>query len=66
MDVGGLVNAAIVEDVDCHDDVGDDGCEDEDDNEEVNDLVTTLGKWQRKNMTTVEMRMMARLQSRDC
>ena len=29
-------------------------------------LVTTLGKWQRKNMTTVEMRMMARLQSRDC
>ena len=66
MDVGCLVNAAIVEDVDCHDDDGDDGCEDQDDNEEVNDLVTTLGKWQRKNMTTVEMRMMARLQSRDC
>ena len=66
MDVGRLVNAAIVEDVDCQDDDGDDGCEDEDDNEEVNDLVTTLGKWQRKNMTTVEMRMMARLQSRDC
>ena len=66
MDVGRLVNAAIVEDSDCHDDVGDDGCEDEDDNEEVNDLVTTLGKWQRKNMTTVEMRIIARLQSRDC
>ena len=63
MDVGRLVNAAIV---DCHDDVSNDWGEDEDDNEEVNDLVTTLGKWQRKNMTTVEMRMMARLQSRDC
>ena len=29
-------------------------------------LVTTLGRWQRKNMTTVEIRIMARLQSRDC
>ena len=29
-------------------------------------LVTTLGRWQRKNMRTVETRMMARLQSRDC
>ena len=64
MDVGCLVNAAVVEYSDCLDDDGDD--QDQDDNEEVNDLVTTLGKWQRKNMTTVEMRMMARLQSRDC
>ena len=66
MDVGCLVNAAVVQVSDCHDEDGDDSSEDQDDNEEVNDLVTTLGKWQRKNMTTVEMRMMARLQSRDC
>ena len=32
----------------------------------LTNLVTTLGKWQRKNMTTVEMRIIARLQSLDC
>ena len=33
MDVGCLVDAAVVQDGDCHDDDGDDGSEDQDDNE---------------------------------
>ena len=44
------------------DDDGDDG----DNNIHDDDLVTTLGRWQRKNMTTVDTRIIAKLQSRDC
>ena len=54
MDVSCLVNAANV-------DVFDSGAL-----MTMMNLVTTLGRWQRKNMTTVEMRMIARLQSLDC
>ena len=62
VDVRRLVNA---EDWVGEDDVGH-GVGDGDHNVKNTNLVTTLGKWHKKNMTTVEMRMMARLQSRDC
>ena len=62
VDVRRLINA---EDWVGEDDVGH-GAGDGDHNVKNTNLVTTLGKWHMKNMTTVEMRMMARLQSRDC
>ena len=39
---------------------------DEKDNDNDKYLVKTLGKWQMKKTTTVETRIIARLQSRDC